>query len=138
MKLKSIKNDKLKESSENKEYPIFCFKFLTTNNKFNFNYFTSEKEIKESKSIILDEIIRLQTKNWIEWGLERKSIGYESIPITKIKFRPNNMITTNDMKVIVFRVFSQKWRIIGIKSPFSKGVLHIIGFDFDYSAYNHG
>lgn len=124
-------------SPEPKEYPIFCFKHLTSNKKYNFDYFGNDREQKEAKSLILDEILKLQKKSWAEWGLENKKTGYESLPITQINISPKDFITTNDIKVIVFRINSQRWRLLGIKSQHFKSVLHVIGFDFDYSAYKH-
>ena len=139
-KIKSNITDKkniFKKAIELKEYPIFYSKHLTTNKKYNFNYFNNEKEQIIVKSIILEEILRLQEKTWVEWGIENKKTGYESIPITQINIIPKNLILPNDIKTIVFRINSQKWRLIGIRSMHFKSVIHIIGFDFDYTAYKH-
>lgn len=136
---KKIENKKINIPSSNtpKEYPIFCFKYLTTNKRYNFEHFSNVQEQLKNKSLILDEIIRLQQKTWMEWGLEGKKTGFESIYINQLNFKPKELILSNDTKVIVFRINSQNWRIIGIRSEYFKSVLHIIGFDFDFSAYNH-
>lgn len=136
---KKIENKKINISSSNisKEYPIFCFKYLTTNKRYNFEHFSNVQEQLKNKSIILDETIRLQQKTWMEWGLENKKTGFESIYVNQLNFKPKNLNLSNDTKAIVFRINSQNWRIIRIRSEYFKSVLHVIGFDFDFSAYNH-
>lgn len=42
-----------------------------------------------------------------------------------------------DTKLYVFR-FGNDYRLIGYKSNRCRAALHIIGFDFDYSLYDHG
>jgi len=37
----------------------------------------------------------------------------------------------------IIRINNQNWRLIGYKSDNFKSVLHVIGFDFNYSAYKH-
>ena len=63
---------------------------------------------------------------------------YETLSIENINFSPYDYETSKDQKVYVFRLNSQNWRMIGIKSEINTDVLHIIGFDFDFTAYNHG
>ena len=66
-----------------------------------------------------------------------KKVGLETLSIEIINFEPNNYEFSKDQKVYVFRLNSQKWRMIGIKSGHNNDVLHIIGFDFNFSAYRH-
>lgn len=132
-----------RSDSKGKEYPFFCFKHLTTNKKYNFFFFANEKDKKEAKSIIFDKLLELQTKNWQDLYVLSKKKGIETLNIEQLNFNPFNFITTKDMKVLVLRlnnnknVNSQEWRLIGIKSDNYKGVLHVIGFDFNYNAYKH-
>lgn len=106
---KKIENKKINIPSSNtpKEYPIFCFKYLTTNKRYNFEHFSNVQEQLKNKSLILDEIIRLQQKTWMEWGLESKKTGFESIYINQLNFKPKELILSNDTKAIVFRINSQ-------------------------------
>ena len=97
---------------------------MTTNKDYSFKYFQNDKDLQYSKAIILDDIIKLQGKTWLTLGMESKKTGFETI-------------TYNQLKLIVFRINSQNWRLIGYKSDNFKCVLHVIGFDFNYSAYKH-
>ena len=120
------------------EYPIADFKYLTSNKKYNFGYFNNLRESIEGKAIILDKIIDIQKYSWLELMQMRKNIGIEYIDYEQLKFSPSNTKIVEDSKVVIMRLNSQNWRLIGVKSKNLKNVLHIIGFDFDFSAYNHG
>lgn len=136
---KSKKQNKFKEISDIKSlgYPVFCFKHLTNNKNFNFEYFKIIKEKTEAKGIILDKLIEIQNKTWFELHQMNKKVELETLSIEIINFEPNNYEFSKDQKVYVFRLNSQKWRMIGIKSGHNNDVLHIIGFDFNFSAYRH-
>jgi hypothetical protein len=45
---------------------------------------------------------------------------------------------SEDSKIIVFRFNNQKSRILGVRSQECNSILYIIGYDWDFSAYNHG
>lgn len=138
MGLRKKENKKLKfAASKVEEYPIFCFKYLTANKKYNFKYFEKDLNLLKAKNIILDEVIKYQCKTWLEWGQENKKTGFETITSNQLNFSPAGIDLSNDTKLVVFRVNSQKWRLIGYRSDIFKGVLHIIGFDFNYTAYKH-
>lgn len=138
--IKKIKNQKIvtnQGTSETKEYPIFCFKHLTKNSQYNFKCFTNERERRDAKSIVLDNTFKFQTMTWLELMKLPKGQGFETLHMKALNFSPTDYIVTEDTKVFVFRV-SGKWRMIGVKRNEFKGVIHILGFDFNYSAYNHG
>jgi hypothetical protein len=133
------KNNNFKQLSEVQtlSYPVFCFKHLTTNKSYNFDYFKNSKELNEAKSIILDKLIETQSKTWLELHQLNKRLGIETLPYSKIRFSSNDYEISKEQNIYVFRLNSQNWRMLGIKSEINKDVLHIIGFDFDFSAYNH-
>lgn len=138
MKLKKKDNKKIEiKTFKIEEYPIFCFRHLTTNKNYSFEYLKNNKDIELAKVKILDKIIELQSKNWLELGLKNKTTGYETITYNQLNFSPFNIELYKDSKLIIFRINNQNWRLIGYKSDNFKGVLHIIGFDFYYSAYKH-
>lgn len=138
MSFKKKDNKKIKIiDSKVEEYPIFCFKYLTTNKNYCFKYFQNDKDLQYSKAIILDEIIKYQYKSWLELGRESKKTGFETISYSQLNFSPAGLELSNDTKLIIFRINKQNWRLIGYKSENFKSVLHIIGFDFNYSAYKH-
>ena len=138
MVLHKKNNKKIKlVDSKIEESPIFCFKYLTTNKDYSFKYFQNDKDLQYSKAIILDDIIKLQGRGWLAWGRGCGEAGFEAITYNQLNFRPANLDLSSDTKLIVFRINSQNWRLIGYKSDNFKGVLHVIGFDFNYSAYKH-
>ncbi|ERL26421.1 MULTISPECIES: hypothetical protein [unclassified Leptotrichia] len=139
-KIKKLKNNNFKNISEVKllSYPVFCFRYLTKNKNYNFNRFKNSKESNEAKGIVLDKLMDIQLKSWLDLHQQNKRTGIETLSIENINFSPYDYETSKDQKVYVFRLNSQNWRMIGIKSEINTDVLHIIGFDFDFTAYNHG
>ena len=138
MSFKKKDNKKIKIiDSKIEEYPIFCFKYLTTNKNYCFKYFKNDVELSKAKVIILDEIIKYQHRSWLDLGKETKKTGFETISYNQLNFAPNELDLSNDTKLIIFRINNQNWRLIGYKSDNFKSVLHIIGFDFNYTAYKH-
>jgi len=80
MVLHKKNNKKIKlVDSKIEEYPIFCFKYLTSNKDYSFKYFQNDKDLQYSKAIILDDIIKLQGKTWLTLGMESKKTGFETI-----------------------------------------------------------
>lgn len=116
--------------------PMFSFQYLTTNKKYNL-----EKLDKNQKATFLADLsarlIEISQKPWIYWNNLPKDKGMETIPFKDINFSPNGLELSKDEKIIVFRFSSQNARILGVKSS-SCAVYNIIGFDTDFSAYNHG
>ena len=138
MTLKKNDNKKIKLTVSNiEEYPIFCFRYLTSNKDYCFKYFKNDVELSKAKVIILDEIMKYQHKSWLELGKESKKRGFETISFAQLKFSPSGLNLSNDTKLIIIRINNQNWRLIGYKSNNFKSVLHVIGFDFNYSAYKH-
>jgi len=114
--------------------PSFSFCYLTTNKKYNFESLDKGKQ-KEWSAALVDRMIEISKEDWIYWFGLPKNKGIETIPYEKVNFSPNEIGISDDEKVIVFRFNSQKGRIIGFKVD---TIFYIIGFDFDFSAYDHG
>ena len=81
--------------------------------------------------------MKYQYKSWLELGKESKKTGFETILYSQLNFSPNGLELSNDTKLIIFRFNKQNWRLIDYKSSNFKSVLHIIGFDFNFTAYKH-
>lgn len=63
--------------------------------------------------------------------------GLESIPLSRLNFDADKELTlSKDEKFLSIRFGQQDRRIIGIKRN-GCPILHIIGIDFDFSAYQH-
>ena len=71
----------------------------------------------------------------------RKRVGLETITYDQLHFSPGgDAIITKDTKLYVFRFDTYRGRnqgrIIGFKGA-PCAVLHVVGYDFDFSAYDH-
>lgn len=121
----------------NDEYPIFAFQYITTNKDYNINYFKKSVRDKcKAYSSMFHKIDLMERTSWKELFNADKYKGFESMNISQVKFKPNPLKqVSNDQKVLVVRFNREKYRMIGIKE---KNVFQVIGFDFNYKAYNHG
>lgn len=121
----------------------FSFCYLTANGSFNFDYFNSsqKRECETIKASLYDRLEELSKYKWIDLMALPKGHGFETIPVSRLKFQPSEMDDISGQKAIVFRfkgVNGKDCRIIGIKEDHCSAVCHVIGYDFDYSAYDHG
>ena len=136
-----------KKIQENKEtllcplHPVFCFRYITQNSNYNFKYFKHDKRGNNEASIkLIEKLCEISRMSWDEFILLNKNIGCEKIPITQLRFSASGELAdsmTKDGSFISIRFCKQNYRIIGIKE-FNCPIFHIIGYDFDYSAYPHG
>lgn len=121
--------------------PSFSFAYLTKNKRFNFESFSNDKSKRNAMQAELTKrLIEISQKPWFFWYDCGKNTGIETIPFYEINFSPNGLDLTPDEKVIVFRFASGKCRMIGTKGKLCStcATYYVIGFDFNYSAYNHG
>jgi len=118
------------------ETPSFSFQYLTTNKDYNFEKLDKRQKL-EWKSALVERMIEISQKSWQSWLNMDKKQGFETIPANRIHFNPNGYELSDDEKIIIFRFNSQKGRILGIKGN-GCSVYYVIGFDTDYSAYDHG
>lgn len=118
----------------------FSFRYMTTNKKHNWDYFAVSQFRDKVKAY--DAFIAVMTllsrKNRIDIiKMSRKDEGgSERIPYNQLNFRAGNDCMALE-NVRSFRFGKGDYRLIGFWSRQSS-VFYIIGFDFDYSAYNHG
>lgn len=148
-KIKS-KNSKLtinKSPEENQgccseQYPWFSFKSLTANARYNLSKLPAGHEKVQVLDGLLAKLNELSNEPWVYWTQQPKNAGLETLTYDKLKFKANKgSVLTGDTTIYVFRFDThlgvKKGRIIGYKeSPCS--VFHIIGYDLDFSAYDHG
>ena len=86
---------------------------------------------------------RVSQSSWEELRTKGKDNGgFETMELSNFKRSIVNNIKqkslTNDTKLYVFRFGGNKYRLIGHKSSSCKAAIHILGFDFDHSLYEHG
>lgn len=141
-KLKRKANTKIKLHSIFKSDTIkFSWQYLTTNKTHNFERFKGEWRQELSARQDLSDLVRdLCSSTWTQALLRRKNEkhGAETLSMDDLRFAANGYQFSDDQKVIVFRFGgNSSYRLLGVKGNESN-VLYVIGYDFDFSAYNHG
>lgn len=125
---------------------FFSFQYITSDDHYNLNYLKKNKSGKE-KDIYYELFSSLRSfsqSSWKELQLKRKqSGGYETIEYGEMKESianslPKEKNISDDTKLIVFRFGNNNYRMVGYKSNRCKAAMHVLGFDFDYSLYDHG
>lgn len=143
-----IQNGKELDSQKcsSNQYPWFSFRYMTTNSNYTIYGLNNGKESNETLHGLHDKLNELSMQTWAYWLSKPKASGIETIKFEQLNFSPNSMMfkechfdKNSSVYVVRFDTYQgkNKGRIIGIKdSPCS--VLHVIGYDFDFSAYKHG
>lgn len=132
----SLNDVKRKRGSDCEQYPAFSFRYLTKTKEHNFDYFEHEKS-NEVFRTLLQRLKEISKESYTYWNNLGKHKGIEMIDYWQCNINPCDLKLSPDDKIIVFRFYHQNYRILGIRLE-SCPTLHIIGFDFNYSAYNHG
>ena len=136
----TIKRSQIRRGSECPQVPAFSFEILTKNKTYNLEYFLDSNDKREATCRILLRLKELCEKSWEHWHGLGKKAGLETIPAERLNFEPSEKQLSSGDKVIVFRLKSyanKDARIIGMRRD-GCPIFYIIGFDFDFSAYNHG
>lgn len=131
-KVKKVSSNVL-EKRECAQDVSFSFQHLTTNSKYNLK--SCDVKVKSALIDKLEELSKHNIQYWFEKG---KKVGFETIPAKNIRFEPGNMNSlSKEEKVIVARFGKGEYRVIFVKIG-SCPILHIIGLDLKFNAYNHG
>lgn len=120
------------------QYPAISFRYLTTNKDYNFEYFKDVSK-KENMFVRLTEYMAdMTSKSYAELIVAAKEQGCEMIEYWRFhSMKPNGLSLAKDEKLYIFRFSKQDYRVCGVRID-SCPTMYIIGFDFNYSAYNHG
>ena len=134
------KNDESSVKLELPQHISFSFDSIVDNKKFNFDFFKNDcrKEVDARKELL----ILLQTiSNTIYLELANRSKtqlgGFETLEKGGLDIPIHSVAMTDDTKILCFRFSKQRYRMLGYLDGKYK-ILHIIGFDFNFTAYNHG
>lgn len=137
-KIKITGKDSPTPKCSSDQYPSFSFRYLTTNRRYNFSAVPPDGDHDSTYDALFLRLVEISSESWTYWGQLRKEMGYETIPYGQIRFQASGLpFISNDSKIIVFRFNGGSMRILGYKKA-PCATLQIIGFDFDYSAYDHG
>ena len=120
------------------QFPWISFKSMTKNSKYNLSKLKDGKEREQTLLGVYSRLLELSMQPWLYWNGMRKKTGLETLYYEDLNFDANATLS-KDTTIYVFRFDSYhgSGRILGYKtSPCA--VFHIIGYDLDFSAYNHG
>lgn len=127
----------------NNEHIILSFKYSIKNKKHTIEHILESKgNNKKTIKNLFKKFEELSNLKWTDFINKPREVGYEMIPISEFKINLDNikksLNVSDDTKIIVFRFDNQDKRLLGIKSKECNSILYVIGYDWDYSAYNHG
>ena len=136
---KKISSVRLEEPPSILERVAVSYAHVTTNKAYSYacfgkNGWKDELLARRSASDLLREITGASWKAMI-LGRKEDFGGSETIPKKRIVFQPVGLIMSEDEKVYVLRFGAgMKYRLLGVRR---ENVLCVIGYDFNYSAYDH-
>lgn len=143
-----ISEEKIKRDTHKcgtpKSAVFFGFEYMTSDSKYNFGHFKDWPKRNEALKEWSDFLVRLSRFSWTELQRQRKDqFGFETLEKAQFK---NSLFNTlrmkkdlaDDTKMLVFRFGGQKYRMVGMKSNSCPAAIHVIGFDWDHSLYDHG
>lgn len=122
------------------KYVTFSFDRMLTKGDYSFEYFKKDtRGSSEAYRDLLDKFQKLSEITVLELMGQGKKQGFELLDVCMLadtiqNHCENNQIT-KDSKVAIFRFSSQKYRMICYMVD---NVFHVLAFDFNLSAYNHG
>ena len=147
MAAKRIKDNKVEKITTIpvKENKIsFNFMYLTNKKDYNFDFFNLDKANKLKAYISLhDKMQQLSEITMQDCKARGKISGSENIKYNDFNesfksILKNIEIVSKDSSLCVIRFNQQNYRLICKTGIIDNDVLYVIGFDFNYSAYNHG
>lgn len=153
-RLKQLQQAKLKKDEGKNTYKcgvqneavFFSFQYLTKDKNYNFEYLEKNKAnqgkalkefLKEVEFVSSMPWGKLQTLGKRQHGFETMRVGdfnSQSI-VNKISETKNNI--TQDVKLMVFRFGGGRYRFVGKKSDHCPACIHLLGFDWDFTLYEH-
>ena len=124
------------------QYPWFSFKSMTRNSNYNLSALPAGSVREQVLFGLYLRLNELSCKPWLYWTQQPKRTGLETLSYHQLNFSANpDAELTKDQTIYVFRfdthLGSGQGRILGYKKA-PCATLHIIGFDLDFSAYDHG
>lgn len=145
-RLKKLRNSlpKLKKQELNRPSNIsISFQMVTTERNYTFERFNESLRLGlRARQSLDDLLVELSSHTLRDLGMRRKDQfgGFEMIPVSQIKTcLCKRSDLTPDVSVWVFRFCKSQYRLIAYKyAGNNENVLYILGYDFDYSAYDHG
>lgn len=124
------------------QYLWFSFRDVTKNDRYDLSGLKPGTEREQTIIGLHQKMRELSGEMWLHWMQMPKTIGLETLTYGELNFSAANTARlSKDTTVYVFRFDTYKGRsngrLIGYKND-PCAVFHIIGYDIDFSAYDHG
>ncbi|MCL2814610.1 MAG: hypothetical protein FWD23_08425 [Oscillospiraceae bacterium] len=143
-KSNKITSNRIKTETQIAQEPKIAlrYNYLTTNKHYNMHYFNNKSMKLNAHDELMAKLIEITGSTISHISSIGKEKGAEPIPYSSLKENlqdslKNIEIVSKGATFTVFRFCQQNYRLICLKDAINKNILHIIGFDFDYSAYAH-
>lgn len=127
----------------NDNHIVISFKYSVKDKKHTIeNKVKNNQKCNDDMQMLFKKLEEISKTTWKQLKNEPKGIGYEMIPISRFNINMENikreLMLSDDSKIIVFRFGKgQRYRILGTTCKDCSSILYIIGYDWDYSAYDH-
>lgn len=131
--------------------PAFTFKYtMLDHSTYGFKYFSSEwRNAHGAYKGLIDKLASLSSTEINTVLGDPKKTGLETIPMKRLAIPIQNAVkgisedrNKAEPKLAVFRfkndTINTEHRLICLQDYRDQALFHIIGFDFNFSAYNHG
>lgn len=128
----------------NNNHIVISFKYSVKDKRYTIeSKVQNRQKCNEDIEKLFERLKDISRTTWRELQNKPKEVGYEMIPISRFNINMDSikdeLRLSEDSKIIVFRFGKgQKYRLLGVTCKDCSSILYIIGYDWNYSAYNHG
>ncbi len=134
-----------REEIQEEDHILFSFKHLTNNRKYGLDPVNNMglRDGNEAYKALLDKFTTLSQMNYSGiFGIGKRQGGCDPIPYTSFGMQMKSIMDNIDLikKDSVLSVFyfgGRKYRLICKQDIQNRNLLYVIGFDWDFTAYNH-
>ena len=124
------------------QFPAFSFRYLTSNSTYSLACLNKGRDRETVLEGIHQKLCELSSASWLHWSQQRKNVGLEMVAYQGLRLKTKEgVFLEKDTPIYVFRfnthLGNKKGRILGYRDG-SCAVMYIIGYDIDFSAYEHG
>ena len=125
------------------EYIIFSYKYLSNNKSFGLPAFDSVQNSAAALESLIEKQREISAYHLAKLRMLGKIRGSEPIPLKQFNKSLQGVfsfisIIDKESKMDVIRFGSQDYRMICKSDPVHGNILHVIAFDLNFTAYDHG
>lgn len=124
------------------EHVTFSLAYMTANKAHDLSWFQKHPGGNEARWLVhlLENMEFWSQNSWNSLSrLDRKDRGFEKIGVDELKSDITDRIRSVCPvdELIIFR-FGKDCRMAGVRWAENTGVFQVLGFDFDFTLYDHG